>query len=324
MRPSLIPSICLALALTSGACSVDPIDLSGKACPCEEPFVCDDSAGVCVAADAGVGGNAGAGGQSGSAGASGAGGTGGSSGCLSTQKSCNGACVSKTSALYGCTASGCDPCATFANATATCKSTMCSPNCKSGFGDCDGLANTGCEQSVSDLANCGGCKRTCSTTNTTSVNCAAAKCAPTCAAPFGNCTTPSATAPDDGCETNLTASKTHCGACGNSCYAGLVCSARTCGCSSAAHCEGSTGVQSFSCDTATRRCVCSNTTCAAGEVCIKETGSNRCSCNGGAACGVDAICCKSGCADPQTDEDNCGGCGIDCTSAQTCVAGVCT
>lgn len=40
---------CAALA-ASAACSVDPLDLSGKRCPCADGFVCDDATESCVAA----------------------------------------------------------------------------------------------------------------------------------------------------------------------------------------------------------------------------------------------------------------------------------
>ena len=303
--------------LASLACSVDPVDLSGKRCPCEEPFVCDDNTGVCVSPDqdASVGGNAGSSGASGSGAASGASGgggisgtggtglggfggtaaTGGGGGCLSTQKLCGGKCVSKTSSLYGCTATGCTPCGAFENATAVCKSSACSPLCKSGFGDCDKVASNGCESAVSDVANCGACGKACSTANASTTQCTNAKCAPVCNPGFGNCTTPSSTLPDNGCETNLNTSKSHCGGCGDSCTAGLTCANGRCGCSTSTQCEGLTGVKNAICNPATRLCSCEGKLCVQGEVCIKDTGTNRCSCGLGAACTAGQTCIDGKC-----------------------------
>ena len=57
------------------ACSVDPVDLRGKSCPCDDGFVCDPVENVCVTTlDASVGGS------SGTAGAGGTGALGGDGG----------------------------------------------------------------------------------------------------------------------------------------------------------------------------------------------------------------------------------------------------
>jgi len=68
------------LLLLLGSCSVDEIDLDGKACPCATGYRCDEARQICVhdGADASVGGTAGVGGSLG--GASGTGASGGTSG----------------------------------------------------------------------------------------------------------------------------------------------------------------------------------------------------------------------------------------------------
>ncbi|MEZ4221461.1 MAG: hypothetical protein R3B13_11090 [Polyangiaceae bacterium] len=297
MRPMLWGLLCSSAALAA-ACSVDPIDLSGKHCPCEEPYVCDDAANVCrlPSAIGGAGGTdggiAGASGASGASGA-GAGGTGGGT-CSTTQKECPSGCVSKSSTQFGCASTSCDPCPFFANATASCQAGACVPSCQSGFGNCDGVASNGCESAVSSVANCGACHRTCSTTNTMAIACSNAKCAPTCSTNFGDCTTPSASSPDNGCETNLLTSKSHCGACGRACSGSLSCDAGACGCSTASQCEGGTGVQNATCNP-DRTCSCDGKACQPGEFCIKSTGINRCSCGSGAACSSGQECISGKC-----------------------------
>src|SRR5688572_10346743 len=34
--------------------------------------------------------------------------------------------------------------------------------------------------------------------------------------------------------------------------------------------------------------------------------------------------CDSQCTNVQTDRDNCGGCGVECQSSETCMAGMCS
>lgn len=71
------------------SCSVDEIDLTGKACPCVDGWRCDTATNKCVEEGAGgaSGGTAGASGAGGATG--GAAGTGGS-GCPGTTADCNG------------------------------------------------------------------------------------------------------------------------------------------------------------------------------------------------------------------------------------------
>jgi predicted outer membrane repeat protein len=48
-----------------------------------------------------------------------------------------------------------------------------------------------------------------------------------------------------------------------------------------------------------------------------------CSSNGDAACPGSETCCNDGCADLQTDPDQCGACGNPCAEGQSCQGGVC-
>lgn len=299
-----------ATALGHASCSVDALDLSGKQCPCEEGWTCDEASGICPrgGSDAGLGG---------------AGGGGGAGGCLSAQKVCNGACVSTSSTTTGCASTSCDPCPSFANAVAACSSGDCASSCSPGFGDCDSLVGNGCEEPLTSSAHCGACNRACALDNATGTSCVSGACAPSCSSGFADCTSPSAA--DDGCETNTTSTATRCGSCGNACPGGQGCTASLCHCNANAQCQGANGLQEFSCILSTGVCACAGNSCVHGERCIKSGNASVCSCNGGAACAAGHTCCQSpaGCFELMTDAGNCGACGRACPSGQACVAGAC-
>ena len=42
------------LVWTAAGCSIDPIELEGRRCPCAAGWLCDPDAGVCRRADAGA------------------------------------------------------------------------------------------------------------------------------------------------------------------------------------------------------------------------------------------------------------------------------
>ncbi len=114
------------------------------------------------------------------------------------------------------------------NATGTCASRACAiASCATGFADCDGSAETGCEVDVrKDANNCGACGTKCPSTNgTPACNSGACKYSK-CKAGLGDC---------DGtgrCETNLASDVANCGACGNACsapHATPKCTSGTCG-----------------------------------------------------------------------------------------------
>lgn len=238
--------------------------------------------------------------------------------------------MSISSASFGCAASSCDPCPDQANSSPICSAGACSILCSANFGDCDSDKSTGCETplNVSDAANCGKCGRACAANNATiGPPCVEAHCEPICNAGFGNCNESSKPNPDDGCETNLGTSATHCGSCSNSCSlqggsAKFTCFAGACGCSTTSQCEAGTGLKNVSCS-ASHGCVCDGQTCKMGEVCVKQGANTVCSCNGGAVCATGQDCCPSGCKDLQADAANCGACGNACATGQTCTAGVC-
>jgi hypothetical protein len=111
---------------------------------------------------------------------------------LSSTQSC-GACMSFCTNAHGSTACG-----------QSGSSWACQPTCAAGWSAC-GAPAAGCAtQTDSDSDHCGACSRPCSTANASARNCAGGVCRPTCNAPYADCSTPTAPAADDGCETNPT------------------------------------------------------------------------------------------------------------------------
>jgi hypothetical protein len=108
-----------------------------------------------------------------------------------------------------------------AQARGVCTGGVCGiASCTAGFGDCDGIASSGCETDVTgSVANCGACGRACSVLNTAN-SCVAGACRVlSCTGSFANCDAND----QNGCETNLIDSNAHCGACGTVCGAGRSC-----------------------------------------------------------------------------------------------------
>jgi hypothetical protein len=108
---------------------------------------------------------------------------------------------------------GCDNrCDVVAHGTGTCEAGACALDCASGFEDCDGKVESGCETDTrNDPAHCGGCKNACSIPNATAA-CVDSGCVvDQCAANYQDCN------PADGCETDVSSSVQHCGSCMGTC-----------------------------------------------------------------------------------------------------------
>jgi hypothetical protein len=116
----------------------------------------------------------------------------------------------------------------------------------------------------------------------------------------------------------------NCGACGNVCGAGLLCSKGSCGSTCSGDetpCTPDGGAPyCASTDTDNANCGACGTVCASGTYCSKGA------CKDG--CGAGETLCKVDggapyCANEQTDTANCGACGTVCTSSQTCADAGC-
>lgn len=113
------------------------------------------------------------------------------------------------------------------NATRTCTNGVCGYICNSGYGDCNGLADDGCETNLNTVVNCGNCGAMCITRPHASVTCTNGACTFACYAGYGNCNG----VDWDGCESSLNNNVNNCGGCGNACvlpHATAACSAGQC------------------------------------------------------------------------------------------------
>lgn len=175
----------------------------------------------------------------------------------------------------------------------SCSAGECDSACQPGWGNCSKpvapAADNGCEIDLTDsVANCGACGRACSSTGVDTATCSNSLCVSTCTGSLGNCSTPAAPAPDDGCEIDLGGDADNCGACG------YVCSGQH----------------------ATAR-ACSSGSCAP-----------TCAANFGDCQTPLAPTNDDGCEHPvDADVFNCGACGRACSTShvasETCQAGTC-
>ncbi len=251
--------------------------------------------------------------------------------CATGETCCGGGCVDTRTSTMHCGTCGttCNP----ANATPVCAAGACvTTSCNAGFGDCDMNASNGCETDTRVLpAHCGGCGMACAARAHTTVACAMGTCAYACEAGFGDCDGDAS----NGCETDTSASTTHCGMCGNACsYANAmgVCVSGRCalgGCETGfSNCDMS---DSNGCETNTNS---SLTACGAcGAACAPANASGACtlgvcsvaSCNGGFA-DCDMMVANGCEVNTQTSATNCGRCGAACAlpnAAPVCAAGAC-
>ncbi len=192
--------------------------------------------------------------------------------------------------------------------------------CPTGYLDCSTCV-------PNDVNNCGTCGHDCATLPHVSggVTCGAGGvCTFTnadCSPGWSHCTS----TPDDGCETNITASP-NCGACGVTCSGGTpVCDGTGCvsGCSASTPtlCGGTTCVNTTN---DPQNCNGCSLVCPAGPANSQPTcSSSACgyACNGGYSP------CNGACVNEQIDPSNCNGCGAACPTATngqpTCTGGVC-
>lgn len=237
--------------------------------------------------------------------------------CPAGHQLCDGACVDLT-AVDSC--GSCDnDCTALPNVRADrvrCLSMRCALGgaCVSGFGDCNGMPEDGCESSFRATTSCGGCGISCSgeTPLCSASSAGAYRCTAAC----------DGRTPDrcgDVC-TDVTSDPLHCGGCDRACPTGgpntrATCTDGVCGiaCAVGYHeCDGvcvsdddpaSCGSSCTPCPTPTL----GHATCTAG-VC-------------GVACPAGAMECGGDCVDISNSAAHCGGCDRPCDGV--CVGGVC-
>lgn len=228
-------------------------------------------------------------------------------------------------------------------APVTCVDGKCAASsCPAGKSDCNGNVADGCETDTgTSLATCGGCNTKCPTTDVPNAvrSCNLGACVFDCKVGFGDCNGK----PEDGCETDLTKSVEHCGACNGKCgpvangqpsCVASVCKVSCTGlfgdCNGqyADGCELSLGSDVKNCSKCGAQCP--NTENGEGPVCAAG------SCNAG-TCQVGFNDCKgsvAGCeTDVSSDTANCGVCGYKCGAVKNgtskcdffeCTVGTCT
>lgn len=209
-----------------------------------------------------------------------------------------------------------------------------SPNC----GDGSQLCGATCTILAHDNENCGTCGKKCVIGEV----CSQGACATSCGGGTTKCGTACVDQKSDGA---------NCGGCGTACKTGEVCSAGKC----ALSCGGGTKQCGASCvnqQNDPTNCGGCGTLCQAGEGCVSgkcqlgcQVGLTLCTApvsDGGVPdassdasndassdASSDGSSGDSGtvafpyCVNVQTDDQNCGGCGVACGSGQQCVNGAC-
>jgi hypothetical protein len=200
-----------------------------------------------------------------------------------------------------------------------------------------------CEDTATDVANCGGCGVACGMSGDA---CTGEHCR--CAG-AGGCESGAKCCAGLGC-LDFQSDNFNCGACGHACNPGEVCSGGQCSCNGAAACPPQPGAvccQGAGGGCMTGTCMCADgpcaapSTCCAGAKCV-DTSSDAMNCGtcgrvcaspfvcsggectcAGTVCGPHDTCCATGCRDLMNDPSSCGACGKACAAGELCVGGQC-
>jgi hypothetical protein len=195
--PASLPAVCTVCGVPAACVDVQ-----------HDPANCGGCGKACAAGDACVSGTCAA------------------AACAPPYQACGGACTLATSDPANCGACGktCTP--SGPNVLVACAAGSCvDAGCAPGYGDCDGLAATGCETDLHALDDCGACGVVCAPVHVGSPLCDHATCDyDACAAGFTDCDG----VRGNGCEADVATDPANCGKCGVACSAGAVCVNRAC------------------------------------------------------------------------------------------------
>ena len=204
-----------------------------------------------------------------------------------------------------------------------CVANACSLACAAGAADCDGDARNGCEVDLQrDVRHCQACGRACASAPHADAVCASTGCSTRCQAGFADCDGVAA----NGCESDLAADASNCGACGRACTVANGQGRCASGACARARCDASfddcDGVAANGCeariDSSTHCGRCGNA-CGASMVCT----AGACA----TTCAAGTTLCGASCVDTRTSAADCGRCGNACPSvanaSPVCAASTC-
>jgi hypothetical protein len=222
-----------------------------------------------------------------------------------------------------------------ANASAgVCAMGRCDVVCDASYGNCDGVAENGCELDLrGDVNHCGACATVCALRPNSTPTCAAGACGFACNPGFGDCDGD----PGNGCEAALNTDGANCGRCASACPTpsnaqSAACVSGRCDFTCRAPFANCDGDADNGCETDPRTSV---THCGGCGLACAARPNATATCSGG-TCGFR---CDAGYGDCDGDPDNgcevdlrstvasCGACGSRCTvpsGTAACVNAMCT
>jgi len=212
----------------------------------------------------------------------------------------------------------CGGCGKACGAGEACVNGACMTECPAGQKVCTGDGGSYCASLDNDSHNCGACGTACPAGEV----CSGGTCGTSCQPSETLCTS-DAGAGDAGAGApycaNTQTDNANCGACGNVCPQGQVCTKGACTTScqpnetlctpdgGAAYCANTQSDEA--------NCGSCGNACPAGNVCS----SGKC----GLSCQLGLTNCNGTCVDEKSDNANCGACGKACPAGEVCSGGTC-